>query len=841
MPAASPPDATGPTPAPTVPRHGLSRLLGLYLLAPLLLLLEIPVAIHIAQKPYTGLVVHNLIVQEVLPGSPAARAGITPGARVLAVDDAPTPTMVDFYLAMAGRYDLSPRRYLLQQGGRVRTVTLRPVRPPRVRMIWNYSLSLSGLAFLLMGWLVLSRRNDMVARHFFGLCMLFAFFMMDVPDWPSRTWLVAKEIVRDASVLLLPVVFLRFCLYFPDRLHLTAEVHRRHRLLLLPGALLFAASLAANLAHLDPSTSPLVALLQLLSGLYFVLFILVGLLLLLRRVVRRDRPVERTKLRLVGIGLVVGVLPFLAGAVVHNLLPGVWIPLREWSALSLAAVPVSFGVAILRYGALDLEYVARHGLVYVLLTSGVVILYVVLVGVLGGVLTGYFKTSSYPVVLSAVVIIALILNPARHALHEFIDRTFYPSRRATREAIEELAHRLSGLIDDPVSLTAHLLDDLFELYRPRQLTLLLEGDGVFRPVGGRPDIPARLPVLPPDSTLASVVLLVQRPIYTEELAGLALDRQDDPDTVALLRASATQLVVPLITGRRLHGLLLLGRKSSGKLYSQADVANLRHFGVQAAALVEITRLYRERLARQRLETELAVARRIQQGLLPAAPLRTSRLELAGRMEPSHEVGGDLFDYLPLDRRRLAVVIADVAGHGVPAALIMTALRVEFRGAVAADPDPARLTARLNRAVCGLGDAGRLVSLFAAVVDQQEGLLHFCNAGMNPPLLWHSDRRYVERLRKGGLMLGIDPDQGYARGSVALRAGDLCLLHTDGVVEQPAPDGDERFGIDRLIGLLPRLADPPLTAALDRIFAALAEFGGPHAADDCTAILLRIKG
>jgi len=838
----APPASPAAAAPPVTSRDRLSRWLGLYLLAPLLLLLEIPVAIHIAQSPYDGLVIHNLIVQEVVPGSPADRAGIAPGERLLAVDDRPTLTMVDFYLARAGRYDLAPRHYLLQRDGRVRTVTVVPVRPPSARLAWNYSLSVVGLAFLLMGWLILARRNDMVARHFFGLCMLFAFFMMDVPDWPSRTWLTAKEVARDAAVLLLPVIFLRFCLYFPDRVHLTTAARHRHRLLLLPAAVLFAGSLYANFARLDPATSALVALLQLVTGIYFVAFIAAGLVVSARKLLRRNRPVERTKLRLVGLGLIGGVVPFLAGAVVHNLLPGLELPLREWSALSLVLVPVTFGVAILRYGALDLEYVVRHGLVYALLTAGVVVLYLVLVGVLGHILTGYFKTSSYPVALAAVAIIALTLNPARRALHDWVDGTFYPSRRATREAIETLSHALSELIDDEATLTARLLDGLFDLYRPASLHLLTEQDDAFVQRGSRPPSAPPVPELPPDSTLATVLLLAHRPIYVEEIDGLAVDNATDPASAALLATSLCQLVVPLIAGQRLRGLLLLGGKEGGLLYSQTDIANLHHFGVQAAALLELTRLYQERLSRQRLETELSVARRIQQGLLPAAPIVTGDLELAGRMEPSRDVGGDYFDYLRLDRDRIAVAIADVAGHGIPAAMIMMSLRVEFRTAVVADPDPARLCAHLNRIVCGMGEAGRLVCFFVGILDRRDRLLRFCNAGMNPPLLLRRGGGYLDRLRKGGPMLGIDPDHGYARGSIGLEPGDLCLLHTDGLVDQTGPDGEQRFGPDRLERLLRSLADAaaPLPVSLDRIFAALEEFGGDQPSDDRTAILLRIK-
>ncbi len=831
----------GPHPVPEDTAARWLRRGALYVLAPLLLLLEVPVAIHIAQAPTTGMAVHNLTVRTVDPGSPADRAGVLPDDRLLAIDGEPVTTMVDYYVATAGHYGLDSQTYLLQRGDGFVTAAVTPGRPSRARIIWNYGMSVAGLAFLLMGWLILARRHDMVARYFFGVCALFAFFLMDVPDWPSYTYMILKETLRDLAHLLLPAVFLRFFLYFPDRPHLTPRNLMRHRLLMLPAAPLFLMSVYAQGARLDPTTSLLVALVQQLSAIYFLVYMLAGLVVFARKVFRRGRPVEHTKLRVVLLGLVAGFVPFLAGTFLFSAAPSSAVAHSEWLGFSLILVPLSFGVAILRYGALDLEYVVRHGLIYGILTVLVVAFYTVVVGVLGHTLTGYFHSSDLPIVLLAVVVPALALNPLRRLLHSWLDRTFYPARQATREALQRLGHELSDLSEGGTAPDT-MLHQLHDLYRPTRIALYLERDEdqVFRGLHSEDGHPApSIDRLAPDSTLCRVLMTAHRPIYAEELDGLDTEPVTDDRTRALLDELGAQLVVPLITGNRLRGLLAFGAKSDGSLYTQADVSNLHTFSVQAAALVEIGRLYQERLERKRLETEMSVAQRIQTNLVPSDPLHLQGVEILGRMDSCREVGGDYFDYFRMDPHTVGFAIADVAGKGVPAALVMTTLRVAFRTAAVRRAEPEDVLRSLNQAVCGLGGPTHLVSFFYGIYSTRDHRLLYANAGMNPPMLYRTGKDYVDNLKKGGTMLGIDRGQRFARGTLELAQGDLLLLYTDGLVEQPDAEG-EFYGEERLMNDIRPSGDEALSAQIDRIFANVDAFGGPEQSDDRTLILMRIN-
>ena len=827
----------GPRPQPQSLTGRILRALALYVLAPLLLLLEIPVAVHVAQKPSFGFVVHQLEIRDIRPGGPADRAGLNAGDRLLAVDGVPVGTMVDWYVAHAGRYELGARTYLVRRDGRFITAEVVPTRPDPSSVIWHYGLSLAGLAFLAMGWLVLARRHDMVSRYFFGLCSLFAFFLMDVPDWPSPVYMTVKDIVRDFAQLALPVAFLRFFLYFPDRTHLTSDNHRRHRLLWLPAALLLGVSLVIQALRLDPASAAVTLATQ-ATGLFLLVYFASGLVVFARKVIRRDRPVAHSKLRIVLVGLLAGFVPFLIGAILHIVGPEPAPWWQHWLVFSLVLVPVSFGLAILRYGALDLEDLVRHGLVYGALTVTVVLSYALLVGVLGHAMAVYFRTTSTPVILAAAMGTALLLNPARRRLHTWVDHTVYPARRATRKALHDLGHELSGLIENSDAPTTMLMR-LFELYRPQHVALFLEREGflVLHAIECAGDATPKPIRFEPGATLPRILMTSRRPVAVEEFEGLDTERETDAATRAAVDALDIRLVVPLITGNRLVGFLTFGPKTSGALYTQADTANLHDFSMHAAALVEIGRLYQDSLKRERIDTELAVAQRIQQSLVPERPLETPGARLVGRMVSCREVGGDSFDYFLRDRDTVGFAIADAAGKGVPAALIMTSLRAAFRSAALTYDEPERVVEELNTAVSELATPGQFVCFFYATYHQPTRTLRYCNAGMNPPLLFREGRNWAEKMKKGGLVLGIDGERRYAHGTLHLEPGDLLVLYTDGITEQTDAEG-RFFGEDRLEAAIHTARDLPPDTLLDRIFATVEAFGGPNQSDDRTLMLLR---
>lgn len=204
-----------------------------------------------------------------------------------------------------------------------------------------------------------------------------------------------------------------------------------------------------------------------------------------------------------------------------------------------------------------------------------------------------------------------------------------------------------------------------------------------------------------------------------------------------------------------------------------------------------------KLRKQRLEDRVAEVREIQMSLLPAAPPRFHDYDLWGEARTAEEVGGDLFDYLVVSDRSLGVAIADSAGHGLPAALQARDAIIGLRMGVAEQLRITAMIEKLNTVVSRSALSTRFISLFYAEFEPN-GNVVYCNAGHNPPLLY--DGGEIVELRRGGLILGPNPDAKYERGYVLMPPGSTLLLYTDGIVEA-ANAGDEMYGIERLREIL----------------------------------------
>jgi len=193
----------------------------------------------------------------------------------------------------------------------------------------------------------------------------------------------------------------------------------------------------------------------------------------------------------------------------------------------------------------------------------------------------------------------------------------------------------------------------------------------------------------------------------------------------------------------------------------------------------------------RHEQEIGEARSIQEGFLPKRIPQLPGYELASAWQSARIVGGDYFDVLSFGGETLGLCIADVAGKGLPAALLMSNLQAAVRGLASADLPSDELCARLNALLCRNMASDRFITFFYAHLDGASRVLQYVNAGHNPPIVLHQDGSHY-RLTEGGGVFGVFPDQRFALGTTGLDPGDRVVLYTDGVTEASNPDYEE-FG------------------------------------------------
>jgi phosphoserine phosphatase RsbU/P len=238
------------------------------------------------------------------------------------------------------------------------------------------------------------------------------------------------------------------------------------------------------------------------------------------------------------------------------------------------------------------------------------------------------------------------------------------------------------------------------------------------------------------------------------------------------------------------------------------------------------------------DREIAEARAIQQGFLPKEIPQLRGFQIAGAWQPARVVGGDYYDVLAFGPETLGICIGDVAGKGMPAALLMSNLQAAFRGFASPSLAPQELCARLNSLICRNIATDRFITFFYAQLDGAACRLRYTNAGHNAPIIAHRDGTH-DRLLEGGGILGVFPVQEYSTGTYNLAAGDRVLLFTDGVTEAHLPDGEE-FGEARLLELLEQNPDASAEDLQNIVLQAVGEYCRGHWHDDATLIVLAVE-
>jgi sigma-B regulation protein RsbU (phosphoserine phosphatase) len=290
----------------------------------------------------------------------------------------------------------------------------------------------------------------------------------------------------------------------------------------------------------------------------------------------------------------------------------------------------------------------------------------------------------------------------------------------------------------------------------------------------------------------------------------------------------------------------------GDLNKQIDIRSKDEFGALAAAFNKMTvdlkesieQSARERAEKERIGAELNVATQIQADMLPsifpAFPYR-NEFDIYASMQPAKEVGGDFYDFFLVDGHTLAVVIADVSGKGVPAALFMVITKTLIQNTSLSGKSPEAVFGFVNKMLCENNDAGMFVTAILGFLDIPTGKFTFVNAGHNPPLLKREGEVFNWLKVRANFVLAGDEDTRYARHEITLNPGDELFLYTDGVTEAVNIE-NELFGDRRLLETANNNLNLPLQEFAVSIKREIDTFaGGAERADDITMLALRYKG
>jgi sigma-B regulation protein RsbU (phosphoserine phosphatase) len=300
------------------------------------------------------------------------------------------------------------------------------------------------------------------------------------------------------------------------------------------------------------------------------------------------------------------------------------------------------------------------------------------------------------------------------------------------------------------------------------------------------------------------------------------------------------IVMKLSPARRvvlLIGIVLLFWPSGHVNTGSAEIS----FGSTATygGLLILLVLVLEMADRVTMKRDLEIAREIQSWLVPATPPESASLEVAFTTRPANTVAGDYYDVFPRGNGRMLIVVADVAGKSIPAALLMATFQASLRTLAESGCPLLELTQTLNRFLSAHSRSGlRFTTAFLGEFDPATGSMTYVNAGHNSPILRHA--RAIERLDAGGVPLGIRPDAAYECGTAVLASGDLLLLFTDGIVEAENEQQQE-YGESRLMSCVETSATMSSSEVLRRLMQDVESFvGSAPQHDDMTCVVVRCR-
>ena len=402
--------------------------------------------------------------------------------------------------------------------------------------------------------------------------------------------------------------------------------------------------------------------------------------------------------------------------------------------------------------------------------------------------------------------------------------------------------QMQALIKAGRELAGHRpLNELFEVIMDLSMEAVCASRGVLMTLDGDDLIPRAA-----RGAGFKISTTVRERVLKEKSSLLVRDAQLDhalKAQMSIVQHKVRSIIaVPLQTNDRVIGLIYVDSPDMIREFTREDLGLLTVMANVAAIRIEHARLNEIELVERAMSKELEQAAHIQMGLLPSAPPVAPGMDIAGRTAACRTVGGDYFDYLSFPDGRIAMIVGDVAGKGMPASLLMSSLQARVQVLFEDGDRLAEKITRLNKATSANCPDNRFITFFMTIADPATGDLVYTNAGHNPPILVRktppTGDKDFDQLEGGGMILGILPMAQYKEFSVQMQSGDILVLYSDGVTEAVDPT-DEDFGEQRLADLVGSLRDRPAKEIVEAIHSEVARFTqGAPPADDITVVVAK---
>jgi len=385
------------------------------------------------------------------------------------------------------------------------------------------------------------------------------------------------------------------------------------------------------------------------------------------------------------------------------------------------------------------------------------------------------------------------------------------------ETLYEVTSAISTILE-PKALFDQILDALFKIFRDaeRGFIMLLDDNQQLIPTAIRRR----------RSDGQSGGLVVSQSVVAQVM------EQGKSVLSTSSQGRGSKMCAPLTAQGRTLGILLIEGRPEGRAFTQEDMDLLNGIAMQAGVAIMNAHMHQLLLRQQRLEQDMQFAKQVQRSFLPSEPPEVPGFLFGRRYNPVFEIGGDFYDFVPLPGQRIGILIGDVSGKGVSAALLMARLTSDMRYFAISESSPARVLARANAALISAAQDNMFATVLYLVLDVTQKTLHLSNAGHIPPLLRRTGGQVVPIEEATNLALGVLPDAIFDEHSLPLEVGDSVLLCTDGVVEAKSP-AQEEYGLNRLRQAIAPIGPETLLDAV--LKDLLRHTGGSSQYDDITLV------
>ena len=742
--------------------------------------------------------------------------------------------------------------YTFKHNGKVLTGKVEIKKLIQVDRLAN---SLMAVMWMLIAFIVLmAKPRGTVQRMFYAIAVATVFISLNsfFPRLLTNEMIMAKPVAYFVAGIFIflgisfyPFLLLAFCWMFPMQFKFWKKQWVKILIFAVP-SIIFLINLISiilipqgNIANLENFNT----IRNYINNISFSVIQIVAVISLIVNYTRLKTKREKQSIIFIIIAFVIGIVASLYTARIAPIISDTLFNSPEYYTpiILITLIPIAFAYSIFKYQLMDVSIVIKNTLMYGIATIALAATYFFVIYVLGQTISEAIGTEFQSVIAGIVFIsFALVFQSTKDRFQDFITSKFYPEQFAYQRVLLKFSNDIStvvGLDNILDSMQKTFVDSL----RLNKFGILLRNSTPYQF-----DLVRNTGFVNKNFVLTSSDLnvfieeksIINNHVTIEQSEFEKLFSEQSHELVA----EGIYTIVPMVIKSKVVGLLMFGLKHSGAQFAGKDLELLHASANQSAIAIENARLYQSEAEKHKIERDLDLARRIQQGLLPSCIPEISGLDICGEMISAMQVGGDYYDLINISDSKIFVVVGDVSGKGLSASLYMTKVQTMMQLACVEGKSPRDILVDVNSRIYTSLERNSFVTMTLALFDMETRKVSFCRAGHMPILISQNGR--VDSYRTQGLGIGLEKGTIFEKTllveEIELKSGQIFAFFSDGITEA-MNEKFELFGENKLSEIINTNSVCRSSEIMDKIWADLKSYKGKAPQnDDMTMVIVRVS-